>query len=178
MKQIPPMQYLRFYGAGHYRIAGRLQFDHVVCRANSTVRQCLFALSPIRWARDALRFLREGTEFRHDEVYFICTCMQLESMVQALPKRKPRTLLLPSLVVGGVRSLKIRGRFLGQTKQIFVQPWHSHEDRLPLEYIGKLRVPWKNIAQQLVTRTLATRKRWFRQLSKVFDEAVSDPPLI
>jgi hypothetical protein len=112
MKQIPTTQFLRFYRAGHYRIARRLKFDHVVCRANSTFRQCLFAVNSIRWARDALRFLWDGAEFRHDAVYFIWTCMQLESAVQALPERKPRTLSLAFLVVGGAGSLKIRDRFL------------------------------------------------------------------
>jgi hypothetical protein len=78
------MQFLRRYGADRYRIAKGLKFDHVVCRANSTVRQCLFAVNPIRWARDAPRFLRDGTEFRHDAVCFTGTCAQLESMAQAL----------------------------------------------------------------------------------------------
>jgi hypothetical protein len=77
------------------------------------------------------------TEFRYDAVYFIYTCMQLESMVPTLPERKPRTLSLARLVVGGAGSLKIRDRFLRQTKQIFVQPWHFHEDRLLMEYVGK-----------------------------------------
>jgi hypothetical protein len=57
MKQISMMQFLRFYRADHYRIARRLMFDHVVSRANSTVRQCLFTVNLIRWALDALRFL-------------------------------------------------------------------------------------------------------------------------
>jgi hypothetical protein len=83
MKHIPTMQFLRFSRADHYRIARRLKFDHMVCWANSTVPQCLFAVNPIRWARDALRLLRDETEFRRGAVYFICTCIQLETMVQA-----------------------------------------------------------------------------------------------
>jgi hypothetical protein len=113
----------------------------VVSRANSTVRQCLFTVNLIRWALDALRFLWDETEFRHDAVYFIWIYIQLESMVQALSERKPRTLSLASLVVGGAGSLKNWDRFLRQTKQIFVQFWHSHEDRLLLEYVRKPRVP-------------------------------------
>jgi hypothetical protein len=31
VKQIPAMQFLRFYRADHYRIARRLKFDHVMC---------------------------------------------------------------------------------------------------------------------------------------------------
>jgi hypothetical protein len=132
MKQIPTMQFLRFYRADHYRIAKRLKFDHMVFRANSPARQYLFAVNRIGWAREELRLLRDRTEFRHDAVYFICTCMQLESIVQALTERKPQPFSL-SLVVGGVGFMKIREKFLRQTKQIYVQPCHSHEDCLQLK---------------------------------------------
>jgi hypothetical protein len=63
MKSIPSMQSLRFYRADHYKIARRLRFDHVVCRAKSTVEQCLLAVNLIRRAREALRFFETGLNF-------------------------------------------------------------------------------------------------------------------
>jgi hypothetical protein len=138
-----------------------------MCLANSAVPARLHGVNPVRWGRDALRFLIDADGFRHDAVYFIYTCERLKSMLSAFPVRRPRTLSLTSIVVVGVGSVKIRERFRQETKQIFVQPWHSQEDFLLLDYVGKRRVAWKKLTQQLPTRPLSAIKCGFRQLSKL-----------
>jgi hypothetical protein len=163
MKQIPAMQFLRFYQADHCRITRKLKFDHVMCLANSGVPSRLHGVNRVRWARDALRFLIDAHGFCHDAVYFICICERLKSKLSAFPVRRPQTLSLTFIAVVGAGSLKIRERFMQETKQIFMQPWHPQEDCLLLDYVGKRRVAWKKLAQQQPTRPLSAIKRRFRQ---------------